>query len=108
MAVLHRTPLEMFVKAFVKQNRRIPDKVGQLHIKKAVALIDGKLGYCCDHPTGTLDLFTPGENLLTRSVRMFLKTMTKAGNEHSLERTKDILEQFRQGICPPSGGWCGR
>lgn len=108
MAVLKRTPIEMFVNAFVKQNRKFPDKVGKLHLQKAVALIDKKLGYCCDHPEGTLDLVTYKDNLLTNTIKMYLSTMTMAGNEHSLNRTKDKLEQFRLGICAPDGGWCDR
>ena len=99
MAVIKKTPIERFVESFVRQNRRIPDKVGKLHIEKAEALIDGKLGYCCDNPEGTLDLKTPGENLLTRSIRMYLNTMTKEGNVQSLERTKTLLTIFREGLC---------
>lgn len=98
--VFHKTPLQMFVEAWVKQNRRIPaNNVTVKQVQKAETLIEGKLGYCCDQPNGTLDLHTPSESLLTRTVKMFLNTMTKAGNEHSLEVTKDILNEFELGSC---------
>lgn len=97
MAVLHKTPIEKFVEAFVKQTKNV--SVGLKHIQKAEALIDEKLGFCCDNPNGTLNLHTPYDNLFTNTIRMYLKTMTKDGNVHSLNRTKTLLEIFRQGIC---------
>lgn len=97
MAVLHKTPIEKFVESFVKQTKNM--SVGLKHIQKAEALIDKKLGYCCDHPTGTLDLHTPLDNLFTNTIRMYLLTMTRDGNEHSLQRTKVLLEIFRLGHC---------
>lgn len=93
----HKTPLELFVNSFVKQKKR--DKTGRNFINKAVALIDGKLGYCCDHPSGTLDLVTPNDNILTNTVRMYLTTMTRAGNEQSLTRAKEKLQGFITQCC---------
>lgn len=99
MAVLPITPIELFVKAFVRQNAKYPKKIAAVYIQKAKSLIDQKLGFCCYYPDSSLPLYTPKENLLTQTIRMYLNTMTRAGNEHSLERTKALLEAFRADPC---------
>lgn len=87
----HKSPLELFIISFIKQKRR--DKTGIKFIRKAISLIDLKLGYCCDNDT-PLDLYTPNDNILTRAVKNYLTTMPLQGNKQSLERVKDKLNNF--------------
>jgi len=98
MAVLYKSPLERFVESFVRQKRKA--KTPALYINKAITLIDEKIeSSCCADPDATVTLSTFRDNLLTRAVRGYLVTMTRAGNIKSLQRTKTKLETFRDGCC---------
>jgi hypothetical protein len=98
MALFKKAPVERFVEAFVKQKKR--NVVGINYINKAIALIDKKLGFCCDNPGGILELHTPHDNVFTHTIRMYLNTMSREGNIQSLQRTKTKLQQFTTACCP--------
>ena len=98
MAILKKSPLEFFVSSFVKQKSRF--KVPAVYIDKAIALIDEKIDPTCCEGSGTVDLHTFRDNLLTRSVKMYLTATPKTGaNIKSLQRTKVLLTEFKQSSC---------
>lgn len=98
MAILKKSPLELFISAFVKQKSRF--KVAQVYVDKAITLIDEKLDPTCCTELGPVDMHTFRDNLLTYAVRMFLQGMPNTGaNRKSLERTKIILQEFKQSSC---------
>lgn len=98
MAILKKSPLEFFVSSFVKQKARF--KVPVVYIDKAIVLIDEKVDPTCCTESGPVDIKTFRDNLLTRSVRMYLNTMPKsAANLKSLARTKILLQEFKQSSC---------
>lgn len=88
----------MFIASFVKQKSRF--KVPVVYIDKAITLISEKIDpTCCEGP-GPVDLHTFRDNLLTRTVRKHLTAMPKsAANLKSLERTKILLQEFKQSSC---------
>ena len=95
MAVIKKSPLEVFIESFVKQKSRF--KIPFVYIDKAVTLIDEKIDpTCCDDPDGIVDVHTFRDNILTNTVRMYLNGMPKtAANLKSLERAKNKLLQFK-------------
>lgn len=97
MAVIKKSPLEIFVSSFVKQKSRF--KVPTVYVDKAITLIQEKIDpTCCDG--GNVDLGTFRDNLLTRSVKMYLNTMHKtASNVKSLERAVVLLQEFKISSC---------
>lgn len=98
MAIIKKAPIEFFVKSFVKQKSRM--KVPAVYIDKAITLIDEKLDPTCCDELGPVDLHTFRDNLLTRTIKMYLATMpNSAMNRKSLTRTKTLLQEFKQSSC---------
>lgn len=92
MPVTKQSPLELFIKSYLKQGTR--RGIQRSYALKAAALIDEKLGYCCEHPTSTISLTTRFDNNFSNTVRMLLNTVPLQGNKQSLLRTKAILDKF--------------
>lgn len=95
MATIKKSPLELFITSFVKQKNRM--KVPLVYIDKAIVLIEQKIeSSCCDIEDAVVDLHTYRDNLLTRTVKMYLNTMTRdSANLKSLARTKIKLQIFK-------------
>lgn len=75
-------------------------KTPAVYIDKAITLIDEKLDPTCCEGVGPVDLHTFRDNLLTRTVKMYLNTMANnSPNRTSLTRTRVLLTEFKQSSC---------
>ncbi|GEM_PF-2786222 len=93
MAVLKKSPLEVFINSYVRQFAR--RKVALVYIQKAITLISEKLNPSCCEGTGPVDIHTFRDNTLTRAVKMYINGMPNtAANRASLNRAKTVLEIF--------------
>src|ERR1035437_8658333 len=98
--VTKQTALELYLKSYFKTNAR--KRIEKTYVRKALALVNEKLGIpCCENPNATINLFTRFNNNFSNGVQMLLTGMTKTGNVKSLERSRDILENY---ITPPCCG----
>ena len=94
MAVIKKSPLELFVSSFVEQKSRM--KFPLIYVEKSLQLIHEKLdSTCCSDPSGTVTYSTFKDNSLTNAVRMYLKNMPRtSANLKSLQRAYDKLNIF--------------
>lgn len=94
MAVLKKSPLEVFIASFVKQKDRI--KTPPIYVEKALQLINQFYdNTCCSDPSGTVTYATFRDNSLTNAVTMYLKTMPRtSANLKSAQRAYNNLNYF--------------
>ena len=84
---IRKSPVELFIAAFVRQNRK--GIVGVRFIQKAIAMINDKL-----NGTETADAVTQANGLFTTNIKLLLQNTSRAGNEESLNRAKALLQAF--------------
>ena len=99
MSQPNTSPLESYVRAYLKQNTR-GRTLQTKFITKALALVDEKLGVpCCLDPTSSIDLVTRFDNDLTNTVRMMLVSLPKRGNVQELNRVHRLLYRYLNPPC---------
>lgn len=92
------TPLELYIDTYLRTTSR--KQIGLNYIRKALALVNEKLGIpCCDDPGATINLYTRVDNQFTTTVQSMLALLPKAGNVKSLNRIKRTLDTFLNPPC---------
>lgn len=93
MRIINQTPLELFVKEYIRQHK-FRKTVQELNFyRKALGYVLQKIDTtCCNPDDPTILLYTDKDNLLSSTVFRLLLQMRRSGNVKSLERTRDMLE----------------
>lgn len=98
MSNKNTTPLELYVIAYLRQNGR--KQIGKNFVRKALALVDEKLGVpCCVDPGSSIQFYTRFDNDFTNTVRAMVLSLPKRGNKQALNRVHRILYKYLNPPC---------
>src|ERR1700753_1517979 len=96
MRFINHTPLEMFLRAYVRQHRR--HRENEAALNKALARIGEAIRPgCCDNPTATVNLHTPKETAFTLGVTALIAVSKRSSQ--SLQRSQKMLKDYINGAC---------
>lgn len=89
-----KSQLEIFVETYLKSLKsHLIRKSDRKYIQKAINMITAITtdSPCCSSPTEIINLFTPFDNKLTNTVRVFLTGIDRRKYKQSIERTISLL-----------------
>lgn len=98
MRQINRTPLETFMRSYVKQHKR--NRESKAILNKALTRIEETITpSCCNDPTAVVNLHTPNETAFTLTISALIRVSTR--NKQSMKRTKKMLTDYINGACCP-------
>jgi hypothetical protein len=96
---IQRTPLEIYVKQWLKANT-VKYAAGLNLLRRAAAYIDEKIATdCCDPDNPIINLYTRKESVFVRDVYTMLYGMSRNGHIQSLTRTRNAILNYVTDPC---------
>lgn len=96
---LRRTPIEIYVKQWLKANT-VRRQAGLDLLRKAAAYIDEKIATdCCDPENPIINLYTRKESVFVRDVYTMLYGMSRKHHIQSLTRTRNAILYYVENQC---------